>query len=105
MQTCGGVVGIFTPWPGDEGLLIGAVLPKLEKALEKCWKCSKVRCKFQRDGPHHSFVRDGKVCWMKHIRITCHVKGAKGQPPIFEFNGMPYGPCYKFKHGFGGITH
>ncbi len=61
------------------------------EAPEHCWYM-----------PHFG-LPPWKKCYMRHIRITCWLKGVKG-PPFLELQ-FPYGPCYKYRNGVGGIIH
>lgn len=69
----------------------------------------KIRCKMERHGPHHRFkyprwgIPPWRWCWMKHIQLICWIKGRPGSTFVnFRF---PYGPCYQFRGGRGGVTH
>jgi len=72
-------------------------------------KFCKIRCEFKPQKPHHWWWRPRlgwppwKKCYMKHIRVTCYFEGIKGSK-WFE-KQIPYGPCYKYPGGAGGITH
>lgn len=80
---------------------IPACNKKLKELIDKC---KKIRCKLQKDPPHHR-VFPGKIGWCEHYRFFCYIKGKKDST-FFELQLVAgHHKCFERKWGRGKQTN